>query len=129
MKSVFWANVVWLLHLLFVLWVIVTPFRQNEPMLVLHVCIMPLLWVHWLTWQDTCALTLLERWLRGVDSSESFFHNLVSPVYVIRDDQLRAVCWVASVLLWLVALRKVLKRPAMIRDMFTLRPRNGESVR
>jgi hypothetical protein len=125
MKSAFWANVVRLLHVMFVVWVLWVPFSNNEPMLVLYMFVIPFLWMHWLLNQDTCALTLLERYLRGVDSSESFMHNVVSPVYVIRDDQLRAVCWVASAVLWLIALRKVLKRPAMIREVFVPRARAG----
>lgn len=117
--NTFLANVCWVLHILFVLWVVVTPFTNNEPMLVLHLITMPFLWFHWLLSDDTCALTLMERHLRGVDAKESFFHNLVSPVYKIRDDQLRAASWAISIGLWLVTLAKVMRRPAMIRDVFT----------
>lgn len=119
MQSAVLANVCWVLHMLFVVWVIVVPFTHNEPMLVLHLIVMPFLWFHWLLADDTCALTLMERHLRGVSSDESFFHNLVSPVYKIRDQDMRTISWVASVVLWLLTLRKVLKRPAMIRDVFT----------
>ncbi len=119
MRSTFLANVCWVLHVLFVLWVLVTPFTDNEPMLVLHLMVMPFLWLHWAVNDDTCALTLAERHLRGVSANDSFFHNLVSPVYKIRDQDLRVVCWWFSVGLWLVTLSKVLRRPAMIRDVFT----------
>ena len=122
MRNVFLANVCWVLHLLFVLWVLVVPFTSSEPMLVLHLMVMPFLWLHWLVNDDTCALTLMERHLRGVSAEESFFHNLVSPVYKIRDGDLRSLCWLLSVLLWLVTLSKVLRRPGMIRDVFTGRP-------
>lgn len=123
MQSTFLANVCWVLHILFVLWVLAVPFTDNEPMLVLHLMVMPFLWLHWAVNDDTCALTLAERHLRGVGSEESFFHNLVSPVYKIRDDDLRVVCWWFSVGLWLVTLSKVLRRPAMIREVFTGRAR------
>jgi hypothetical protein len=123
MRNALLANVCWVLHVLFVLWVIVTPFTNNEPMLVLHLIVMPFLWFHWLLNDDTCALTLAERTLRGVPSEESFFHNLVSPVYKIRDSDLRSASWAISVLLWLATLAKVLRRPDMIRDAFLGRPR------
>lgn len=123
MKSEFLANLVWLLHMAFVLWVVIVPFTNNEPMLVLHLIVMPFLWFHWLVNNDTCALTLMERGLRGVSEQESFFHNLVSPVYKIQDGQLRVVCWVASFVLWFITLRKVMKRPTMIKDVFTGRSR------
>lgn len=118
MRNKFLANVCWLLHALFLLWVVVVPFTNNEPMLVLHLIIMPFLWFHWLLNDDTCALTLMERHLRGVDHEDSFFHSLVSPVYKIRDKDARVVSWVVSVLLWLVTVSKVLRRPAMVRDVF-----------
>lgn len=118
MRSTLLANVCWLLHVLFVLWVVITPFTSNEPMLVLHMFIMPFLWFHWAMNDDTCALTLAERYLRGVDSQESFFHNLVSPVYKIQDDQVRSASWVISLVLWLITVFKVMQRPAMIKDVF-----------
>ena len=119
MSSAWLANVVWVLHLLFLLWVVIVPFTSNEPMLVLHLVVMPFLWVHWLMNDDTCALTLMERHLRGVPSEESFFHKLVSPVYKIRDSQVRGLSWFISVGLWLITLSKVMKRPGMVGDVFT----------
>ena len=92
-------------------------------MLVLHFIMMPFLWFHWLLNDDTCALTLIEQKLRDLDPSEckdkSFFFNLVSPVYKIQDSDMRRAAWVISVGLWFVTLSKVLKRPSMIKDMFT----------
>jgi hypothetical protein len=119
----FGANVIWLLHILLVLWVVITPFTQNEPMLVLHLIMMPFLWFHWILWDDTCALTILEQKLRGIDPSEcsekSFFFNLVSPVYKIQDESVRKASWVISIILWLITLSKVMKRPGMIKEIFT----------
>lgn len=125
MASAFLANVCWVLHILFVLWVLIVPFTNNEPMLVLHLIMLPFLWFHWWVNDDTCALTLAERSLRGVPSEESFFHNLVSPVYKIRDSDVRSASWVISILLWLVTLAKVLQRPAMIREVFLGQPRRA----
>ena len=123
MRSELLANLCWVLHIVFVAWVVLVPFTNNEPMLVLHLIVMPFLWFHWMLGDDTCALTMMERHLRGVPSEDSFFHNLVSPVYKIRDQDVRTVSKVASVALWLLTLRKVMKRPAMVRDVFTGRPR------
>ena len=111
------ANVVFLFHVLFVIWAVVVPFTNNEPMLVLHMITMPFLWLHWWIHDDTCALTLMERYLRGVESKESFFHNLVSPVYKIEDTEMRQVSWLVSIVLWLITMSKVLARPAMIKEV------------
>lgn len=115
----FAANIVWLLHILLVVWVVVTPFTSNEPMLLLHLFAIPTLWIHWTLSDDTCSLTLLESKLRGCEPTESFFHSLVGPVYKIEDSDTRLVAWYASVVLWLVTVSKVMQRPEMIKDFFS----------
>ena len=117
MASELMANIVFVLHILFVLWALIVPFTNNEPMLVLHMITMPFLWLHWWIHDDTCALTLAERYLRGVECKESFFHNLVSPVYKIEDQDVRQVSWWLSIILWLVTMSKVMARPAMIKEV------------
>jgi hypothetical protein len=102
------ASLIWALHLGFVVFMVLTPFVGNRHALVLHALITPFLWLHWILNDDTCALTLLEKRLRGIDNdSHSFFYNLVSPVYKVRDADVKTMCWVMSVLLWLVTLTKV----------------------
>lgn len=102
------ATLISALHWLFVLFMVWAPFSSNRTALVLHLIIAPFLWIHWLLNDDTCALTLLEKKVRGIDDdSKSFFYALVSPVYKVRDEELRAVSWMASVLLWAVTLTKV----------------------
>ena len=113
------AFMVWALHLAFVAFMVWAPFSGNETAVALHFVSTPFLWLHWALNDDTCALTLMERGLRGVPSEESFFHNLVSPIYKIQDSDVRSLSWIISILLWLVTLSKVLKRPGMIRDVFT----------
>lgn len=101
------AGLVSALHLCFVVFMAWAPFSGNRAALVMHLVVTPLLWVHWSLNDDSCVLTLLETKLRGVDSSQSFVHSLVSPVYKVRDADMRAVCWVASLALWAVTLSQV----------------------
>lgn len=113
------ATLVWIIHMLVLVWFCLTPFYGNEPFLVLHLIMGPFLWFHWIMNNDECSLTLLEMKLRGITECEkSFMWNVVSPIYKPRDADVRVFVWVASILLWLVTLSKVIKRPAMIGDMF-----------
>jgi len=116
------ANAIYFLHMLLVAWIVITPFQNSEPMLVLHLFSMPFLWLHWLMNDDTCCLTIVECKLRGIEPTDaknkSFFFNLVSPVYKIQDADVRQLAWVLSIVLWLITLHKVLKRPDMIKEMF-----------
>lgn len=111
------ANLVKLLHVLFIAWVVITPFTHSKPLLVLHLIIVPFLWLHWAVNDDTCALTILECKLRGVDSSRSFFHRLVSPVYKISNADAKSMAWAASVVLWLLTARKVMAHPGVVQEV------------
>lgn len=101
------AALVSLLHAAFVVFMVWAPFSGNRTALVLHLLVTPFLWLHWLLNDDTCVLTLVEKQLRGCEDSSSFFYALVSPVYRVRDEQVRVGVWVASALLWLATLRHV----------------------
>jgi hypothetical protein len=107
------AALVSAVHVALVAFVVVAPFSENPTALVLHLVGVPFLWLHWLLNDDTCALTVLERAVRGVDARDSFVHAIVSPVYKIRDDTVRRACWVGSLALWLVTVS---------RFWFTTRP-------
>lgn len=116
----FAANLVWLIHVLFVLWFVITPFTNNAPMLALHFFTAVFLWGHWLVLRDECSLTLIEMKLRGIeDCQESFFWNIVSPIYKPRTTEMgKQILWLVSILLWLVTVSKVMKNPQMVADVF-----------
>lgn len=102
------ANVISALHWALVLFMVWAPFGSSRTALVLHLIATPFLWAHWLLNDDTCFLTLVEKQLRGLENdSASFFHALVSPVYKMPDSDVRAACWLASIVLWLVTLSRV----------------------
>jgi hypothetical protein len=119
MISNFAATIVQIIHALFVVWFVVTPFTNSEPMLVLHLITAPFLMLHWWLMSDECSLTLLEMKLRGIENcNQSFFWHIVSPIYKPRDADVRSVAWVLTIMLWLVTVFKVWKRPGMIKEVF-----------
>jgi len=113
------ANIVKVIHILFILWFVITPFTNSEPALVLHLFTAPFLMLHWAMNADECSLTLLEMKLRGIEKCEhSFMWSVVSPIYKPRDADLKSVAWIVTIILWLVTLSKVWKRPGMIKHVF-----------
>ena len=114
------ANIVWLIHMLFIAWFTITPFTNNAPMLALHFFTGPFLFLHWISLRDECSLTLLEMKLRGIENcNESFFWNVVSPIYKPRTTETgKQLLWLVSILLWLVTVSKVLKNPEMVAEVF-----------
>lgn len=95
------ADVIKILHAAFAFLNILAPFSGSQDLLRYHAVVMPFLYLHWITNDDTCALTLLETRLRGCPNRESFFHNLVSPVYKFRAT---TIVWVLSLALWIVSM-------------------------
>jgi hypothetical protein len=106
-----------ILHLGFVLWMIYAPFSGIEEFLLLHVVICPFLMLHWMLPRESstgCALTILEKKVRGLEhDDESFIHSIVAPIYAIDDASLRPIVWIATVVLWLITISR-LKRPLSI---------------
>ena len=119
MTDSFAADLIWLIHIAFVAWYVLVPFFNSKPMLVLHLFTGPLLFLHWILNSDDCSLTLLEMKLRGIDDcKESFFWNLVSPIYKPKSDQTtRQMVWAISLLLWGITVVKVVKHPDIITDV------------
>ena len=98
------ASLVCLAHLAFVGFVLLAPFSSDPGTLRMYVLLMPFVWLHWVLNDDTCALTMLECKLRGVQATESFVHRIVSPVYKLPEQQSRLLAWLVSGGLWAVAL-------------------------
>lgn len=106
--------IVRILHLGFILWMLYAPFSGIDEFLLLHAVVCPFLMLHWLTSSTGCALTLMEKRLRGIDhDDESFIHSIVAPVYVIDDASLRPLVWSSTLVLWMITLSR-LKRPVSI---------------
>lgn len=95
------ADVIKILHAAFAFLNVMAPFSDSQDLLRYHAVVMPFLFLHWITNDDTCALTLLETRLRGIPKRQSFFHNLVGPVYKFRATTL---VWVLSLVLWIVSM-------------------------
>ena len=106
--SEFAATVIRAIHIVFIAWVVYAPFSGNDQFLLMHAAICPFLMLHWMTSSAGCALTLLEKRLRGLeDDGESFVHKLVAPIYVIDDATLKLVVFGATMGLWIVTLSKL----------------------
>ena len=97
------ANIISFLHLIFILFVTITPFIIDNPIGLLYYCfILLFLAIHWYTNDDTCVLTLIESKLRGKKSTETFMGKLISPIYKISNIEIH----IFTTFLFLFALYK-----------------------
>ena len=81
----YWNNVVRFIHAIFIIFVLIAPFTNFELLLSYHFIIIPFLWLHWITNNDICALTLIESKLTGVDMNSTYMGSIISPIYQIQN--------------------------------------------
>ena len=84
LNSYFFSKIINLIHSIFILFILISPFLNNECILSVTFMLIILLWAHWLTNTDHCSLTLAEKALRGVDDDESYLAKIISPIYKIN---------------------------------------------
>lgn len=111
MNDALLGTVIGAVHLAFIAWMIYAPFSGVDEFVMMHAIVVPFLYLHWYSNSDGCALTLLEKYVRGLEhDSESFIHKIVAPIYVIDDASLKKLVFWITGALWLVSLRKLYVR-------------------
>lgn len=120
-----------MLHTLFVLFVIVTPFIGNNYFLMMHAMVVPFMVFHWILNDNHCFLTLLETQVRyqlyGTmpDPNDCFMHRLVAPVYDFKknNEAFSITLYAITAMLWLISAYKLYSnwkngKLAKISDLF-----------
>jgi hypothetical protein len=75
------------LHLIVILFVVGAPFSNSNYLLFMHAIIVPFIIAHWVLNNNTCSLTLAERYIRnktyGVDvkDDDCFTYKFIAPIY------------------------------------------------
>ncbi len=98
------------LHIIFILFVVITPFLNINFLLGLHFIIVPFVIFHWLLNDNKCGLTLLEMKLRGNDSKESCVTcKLIEPIYDFKEKNksIAHVIYVITIALWIITAVKI----------------------
>lgn len=101
------ANMIWVFHILVILFVLLAPFTNIPGLLILHVTFSISLLVHWYGNSNECSLTLLESQLRGLDKTQSFTHQFIAPVYDISKTEWSTVCYTVTIILLGLSLYKL----------------------
>jgi hypothetical protein len=84
------ANIISILHLLFVIFVVSTPFITDNAFLLLYYCfIISCVIAHWKLNNDTCVLTLIESKLRGKKDKYTFMGRLIKPIYNVTSREVQ----------------------------------------
>lgn len=108
-------KLIYVCHILVVLFVIVTPFTNSNYFLLLHAIIVPFIVFHWIINDNTCSLTLMEQKIRrelyGVQpkKDECFTCQLIEPIYDFKKnyDLFSNYIYAFTIVLWLISVYKL----------------------
>lgn len=107
-------RIITLIHLLFVLFVIFTPFIGSPYFLLLHLILVPFIIIHWICNDNTCVLTVIEKYLKKkiygkVDEKECITCRLIEPVYDFKKNYqtFSLSIYVITTFLWLITVGRL----------------------
>ena len=87
------------IHLFMVICILYFALISRNRNLILVACILiPFIVAHWLTNNNTCCLTELEKYCRGICSEETFFGKLINPVYQVSNKNM----YMGTVIVWII---------------------------
>lgn len=99
------------IHLLFIIFILVTPFVNSNYFLLLHMITVPFLVAHWICGDNTCVLTIVERKIRGKpkEDKDCFTCKLIEPVYDFHKnyEYFSKLTYLVVVCLWLISVGKL----------------------
>lgn len=101
------ADIVNIIHKIVVLFVIGVPFFGNIPVLLINLVFMFGIMFHWALNSNVCALTVLEKTLRGTSyDGETFFGQLFGKIYTINNNS--SIYWIGILILVGITLFRLL---------------------
>lgn len=116
-QNTFLANIIYVFHILVILFVIFAPFSNIPSILIIHIAFSFSLLVHWIANNNACSLTYMESKLRGIDVKESFTHQFISPVYDISKTDWSKICYIATIILLMISVYKLATSKAFSKSL------------
>ncbi len=108
-----------ILHIIFIIFVLCTPFTNIVPLLLYYTIFIPFLLFHWYTNNDECALTLMEQYIRNdmkikngeepILKEECYTYKLIGPIYNFISDYstFSRFTYILTIVLWCYVVYKL----------------------
>jgi hypothetical protein len=102
------------IHIMYILFVVITPFVNYNYFLLLHFICVPFMMLHWLCNDNTCALTIIERNIKkklnkDYTDDDCFTCKLIEPVYDFKknNSNYQVFIYGITIFLWLITTCKL----------------------
>ena len=107
-----------LIHIIFVIFIIVTPFTNSTYFLLLHAIVTPFIMIHWSLNDNSCALTTFEKKLRtkinGIENAtkQCFSCKIIEPIYDFKNNykERATFIYICTTILWLISVLKLYRK-------------------
>jgi hypothetical protein len=104
-----------IIHLIVVIFVLAAPFSDSNYLMLLHIIVVPFIILHWLLNNNTCCLTVAEKYIReknvgtSVKADDCFTYQLVAPIYDFNKDHeaFSTFIYILTTGLWLVSVYNI----------------------
>lgn len=93
-------NIIFTIHLIFLGWILVTPFLNDRRQLEFYSMVIPFIFYHWSVNDDTCALTQAEMMVTGKNKDETFMGRVVGPIYKMEENDINKMTKTLFFFLW-----------------------------
>lgn len=76
-----------IIHLIVIIFVLAAPFSNSNYLMLLHIIVVPFIMLHWLLNNNTCCLTVAEKYIRQktittkIKEEDCFTYQLIAPIY------------------------------------------------
>jgi hypothetical protein len=107
-------KIIFICHLIITLFVVITPLSNSNYLLFMHSIIIPFIIFHWVTNNNMCALTLIEKEIRkkinkNSNNSDCFTCKIIEPVYDFKNNykSRRIFIYSTVIFLWIVSIVKL----------------------
>lgn len=100
------------IHLIVIIFVLAAPFSNSNYLMLLHAIIIPFIIIHWLFNNNTCCLTVAEKYIRNkntgttIKENDCFTYQLVAPIYDFNKNHqaFSTFIYILTISLWFVSI-------------------------
>ena len=104
-----------IIHLIVIIFVLAAPFSNSNYLMFLHVVIVPFIMLHWLLNNNTCCLTVAEKYIRqktvstAINEEDCFTYQLVAPIYDFskKHETFSTIIYMLTISVWLVSVYNI----------------------
>lgn len=125
-------KIIFICHIIVILFVTITPFSNSNYFLFMHSIVIPFIMMHWISNNDMCALTLVEKELRkrlnkNSTHDDCFTCKIIEPIYHFKNNNndKEKFIYTVTTFLWFLSLFKLYSKYkcgkiSSIRDLFII---------